>query len=176
MYMRYIISSLHPSDMYNAYILAVDGDVSFLPADVIRLAQALQTKREVGAICGRIYPTGSGLVLWFQAVEYAISHWLYKSTEALVGNVLCCPGCFTMYRASALNSNDLLTSYASNTKNAIDHLMQDQGEDRWLTTLVLKSGYQTSYAQMHGLIPCARFPSPSYKSSNSRRWYPLDNV
>lgn len=45
---------------YNAYILALDGDVDFEPEAVLSLIRRMQKSDEVGAACGRIHPIGSG--------------------------------------------------------------------------------------------------------------------
>jgi hypothetical protein len=38
----------------------------------------------------------------YQKFEYAVGHWLQKATEDALGNVLCAPGCFSLYRLTAL--------------------------------------------------------------------------
>ena len=45
---------------YNAYILALDGDVDFEPEAVLSLMRRMQKSDIVGAACGRIHPIGSG--------------------------------------------------------------------------------------------------------------------
>ena len=40
---------------------------------------------KVGASCGRIHPTGTGVMQWYQQFEYAVGHWLFKSTEHVLG-------------------------------------------------------------------------------------------
>ena len=57
---------------------------------------------QVGAACGRIHPVGSGPMVWYQSFEYAIGHWLQKAAEHKLGCVLCSPGCFSLFRGSAL--------------------------------------------------------------------------
>ena len=44
----------------------------------------------------------TGVMTWYQVFEYAIGHWLQKATEHTIGCVLCSPGCFSLFRASAL--------------------------------------------------------------------------
>ena len=46
----------------NTYILTLDGDVDFNPDAVRLLVDRLKTNKKVGAACGRIHPTGSGII------------------------------------------------------------------------------------------------------------------
>lgn len=47
----------------NTYILALDGDTDFQPVAVMLLIDRLKMYPKVGAACGRIHPTGSGMHL-----------------------------------------------------------------------------------------------------------------
>ena len=85
----------------------------------------------------------------FQKFEYAIGHWLQKSTEHILGCVLCSPGCFSLFRGKALMDNNVLRTYTTIANEPKHHIQYDQGEDRWLCTLLLKEvtqmkTYQTS--------------------------------
>ena len=53
----------------------------------------------------------------------------------MLGTVLCSPGCFAIYRASALV--DVLPEYASQVEEAFEFLCKDMGEDRYLTFLMV---------------------------------------
>ncbi|XP_021367708.1 uncharacterized protein LOC110459671 [Mizuhopecten yessoensis] len=130
----------------NTYILALDGDVDFAPDAVRMLLDKMRKNHKVGASCGRIYPIGNGPMVWYQKFEYAVAHWLQKSTEHILGCVLCSPGCFSLFRGSALMDDNVMRKYAILPSEAIHHLMYDQGEDRWLCTLLLKQGYRVDYA------------------------------
>jgi chitin synthase len=70
-----------------------------------------------------------------------------KAFESLFGCVTCLPGCFTMYRVRnsvknkpVLICNDIISAY-SETKVDTLHLknLLELGEDRYLTTLMLKT-------------------------------------
>ena len=69
----------------------------------------------------------SGPVVWFQKFEYAIAHWLQKATEHVLGCVLCSPGCFSMFRGSALMDDNIMRKYTILPTEAAHHLMYDQG-------------------------------------------------
>ncbi|XP_034748680.1 chitin synthase chs-2-like [Etheostoma cragini] len=129
----------------NTYILALDGDTDFQPAALMLLIDRLKMYPSVGAACGRIHPTGSGPAVWFQKFEYAISHWLQKTAEHVIGCVLCSPGCFSLFRAKALMDDNVMKKYSSKSMEASHYVQYDQGEDRWLCTLLLKQGWRVEY-------------------------------
>ena len=141
----------------NTYLLALDGDVDFQPDAALRLVDLMKKKEGVGAACGRIHPTGSGYMpgnvkhvkllkpIYFSAYqkfEYAVGHWLQKATEHVLGCVLCSPGCFSLFRGSALMDDNVMRKYATEPSKPRHHIQFDQGEDRWLCTLLLQQGYK----------------------------------
>uniref|UniRef100_UPI00358F3451 chitin synthase chs-2-like n=1 Tax=Myxine glutinosa TaxID=7769 RepID=UPI00358F3451 len=148
MYMFYLIgwkSRNNVEDRDHTYLLALDGDTDFKPGALMMLLDRLQRDDTVAAACGRIHPTGNGPLVWYQKFEYAVGHWLQKSAEHVFGCVLCVPGCFSLFRASALMHRNVAGKYTANSLEA-KHLVQyDQGEDRWLSTLLLQHGYRLEY-------------------------------
>lgn len=83
--------------------------------------------------------------------EYYISHHMTKAFESMFGGVTCLPGCFSMYRIKApkgasgywvpiLANPDIVEHYS---ENVVDTLHKKNllllGEDRYLTTLMLKT-------------------------------------
>lgn len=66
-------------------------------------------------------------MIWYQKFEYAVSHWLQKATEHLIGCVLCSPGCFSLFRASALMDDNVMRKYATTSSNARHYIQFDQG-------------------------------------------------
>jgi chitin synthase len=46
----------------NTFLLALDGDVDFEPAALSLLVDLMKRNKTVGAACGRIHPTGSGVL------------------------------------------------------------------------------------------------------------------
>ena len=67
------IKSTFQARAENTFLLALDGDVDFQPEAVIRLVDMMKKNKGVGAACGRIHPTGSGYMPWYQTFEYAVS-------------------------------------------------------------------------------------------------------
>ena len=51
-------------------------------------------------------------MVWYQKFEYAIGHWFQKATEHMIGCVLCAPGCFSLFRSSALMDDNVARKYA----------------------------------------------------------------
>ncbi|KAM9860556.1 chitin synthase 1 [Aulostomus maculatus] len=129
----------------NTYILALDGDTDFQPKAVILLVDRLRMYYNVGAACGRIHPTGMGPMVWYQKFEYAVGHWLQKTAEHVFGSVLCSPGCFSLFRGSALMDDNVLKRYTTTATRASEYVQYDQGEDRWLCTLLLQQGWRVEY-------------------------------
>jgi chitin synthase len=129
----------------NTFILALDGDVDFKPEAVLLLVDRMRKNPKVGAACGRIHPIGSGPMVWYQKFEYAVGHWLQKAAEHKLGCVLCSPGCFSLFRGSALMDDNVMRRYADKATEATHYVQYDQGEDRWLCTLLLQEGYRVDY-------------------------------
>ena len=66
-------------------------------------------------------------MVWYQKFEYAVSHWLQKATEHVFGCVLCSPGCFSLFRASALLKSNILNTYLKEPSTGLEHIQYDQG-------------------------------------------------
>ncbi|XP_052095529.1 chitin synthase chs-2-like isoform X2 [Mytilus californianus] len=155
----------------NTFLLALDGDVKFEPEAVLSLMRRMNKSKIVGAACGRIHPIGTGPMVWYQQFEYAISHWLQKATEHVIGCVLCSPGCFSLFRGSALLHSDTLETYTTVASEAKQYVQYDQGEDRWLCTLLLKKGWKIEYCAESDSYTSA--PEEFYEFFNQRRrWTP----
>lgn len=155
----------------NTYILTLDGDINFRPHAVQLLVDLMKKNRNLGAACGRIHPVGSGPMVWYQKFEYAIGHWLHKSTEHMFGCVLCSPGCFSLFRAKALMDDNVMRRYTAKSEEASDYVQYDQGEDRWLCTLLLQRGYRVEYsAASDAYTHCPEGFGEFY--TQRRRWAP----
>lgn len=145
MYMKYVLKrmKLKDIDVKDAFILMTDADVSFTTESVLVLLDLLISNSKVGAVCTRIHPAGSGPLYWYQIFDYAVGHWLMKPAEHILGSVLCCPGCFSAFRCEAIKS--VLEEYSSEVETAPEFLIKDMGEDRWLSTLLIKRGWRLEY-------------------------------
>ncbi|KAH9513502.1 Chitin synthase, class 2 [Bulinus truncatus] len=144
MYISYILDFCKSQqEEENTYILMTDGDVNFTPHAIESLLDDISRNRTAGAVCGRTVPDSMGPVAWYQSFDYAVAHWLQKTAEHVLGSVLCASGCFSLFRCKALK--DVLAKYSTPVENANDFLIKDQGEDRWLSTLLLQSGWRIRY-------------------------------
>nr|XP_022306572.1 uncharacterized protein LOC111112966 isoform X3 [Crassostrea virginica] len=177
MYMSYVLDFL--SKQYvdkdgnlevkdsDCFILTTDADVKFTPESVEALLDLMKRDTSVGAVCARTYPLGEGPLVWYQQFEYAVGHWFQKAAEHVLGSVLCAPGSFSVYRCSALK--DIVPTYATTVERAFDFLIKDMGEDRWLCTLMVQSGWRIEYcAASENETYCPEEFGEFYKQR--RRW------
>ncbi|GLG95121.1 Chitin synthase 1 variant A [Gryllus bimaculatus] len=155
----------------NTYLLTLDGDIDFQPHAVHLLIHLMKKNPNLGAACGRIHPVGSGPMVWYQMFEYAIGHWLQKATEHMIGCVLCSPGCFSLFRGKALMDDNVMAKYTTRSDEARHYVQYDQGEDRWLCTLLLQRGYRVEYsAASDAYTHCPEGFNEFY--NQRRRWVP----
>ena len=92
MYMNYVIkfrikqskNAENPKDRLdedNTFILTTDADIDFTAESAMVLLDSLASNKEVGAVCARTHPKGSGALYWYQVFDYAIGHWFWKPAE-----------------------------------------------------------------------------------------------
>ena len=68
-----------------------------------------------------------GPMVWYQKFEYAVSHWLQKAAEDMIGCVLCSPGCFSLFRGASLMDDNVMRRYTSLPIEPYQHVQYDQG-------------------------------------------------
>ncbi|KZW00470.1 hypothetical protein EXIGLDRAFT_639196 [Exidia glandulosa HHB12029] len=134
-------------------VLCVDADTKVFPDSLTRMVSCMVNDAEVMGLCGetKIANKSETWVTMIQVFEYYISHHLTKAFESVFGGVTCLPGCFSMYRIKApkgstgywvpvLANPDIVEHYS---ENVVDTLHKKNllllGEDRYLTTLMLKT-------------------------------------
>ncbi|RYO81076.1 hypothetical protein DL766_004798 [Monosporascus sp. MC13-8B] len=139
------------------FMMQIDADTVVAADSATRMVASFLHDTRVIALCGETALTNAkgSFITMIQVYEYYISHNLTKAFESLFGSVTCLPGCFSMYRVRAADtgkplfvSREVVEAYAAirvdtlHMKNLL-HL----GEDRYLTTLLLKhhSKYKTKY-------------------------------
>lgn len=66
-------------------------------------------------------------MVWYQKFEYAVGHWLQKTAEHVFGSVLCSPGCFSLFRGSALMDDNILKRYTTTATKGAQYVQYDQG-------------------------------------------------
>ena len=163
------------------YMLQIDADTVVAPDSATRMVAAFLNDTRIVGLCGETALTNakSSVITMIQVYEYYISHNLAKAFESLFGSVTCLPGCFSMYRIRAADtckplfvSREVVEAYAEirvdtlHMKNLL-HL----GEDRYLTTLLLKHHpkYKTKYINAAHAWTIAP-ESWSIFMSQRRRW------
>ncbi|KAG8935722.1 Chitin synthase, class 3 [Tulasnella sp. 418] len=134
-------------------VLCVDADTKIFPDSLTRMVACMVNDEEIMGLCGetKIANKAETWVTMIQVFEYYISHHLTKAFESMFGGVTCLPGCFSMYRIKApkggsgfwvpiLANPDIVEHYS---ENIVDTLHKKNllllGEDRYLTTLMLKT-------------------------------------
>ena len=139
-------------------VLMVDADTQVDAEAVDKLSCAMRYDPLVMGLCGetQIANATHSWVTAIQVFEYYISHHLSKAFESIFGGVTCLPGCFCMYRIKApkwngseidgvqwvpiLASPDIVDQYSENVTNTLHKKnLLLLGEDRYLTTLMLKT-------------------------------------
>ena len=172
MYMSYVLNHRIIKDKLdpdNTFILTTDADIDFTADSAIVLLDMLASNSKVGAVCARTHPKGKGPLYWYQIFDYAIGHWFLKPAEHILGCVLCCPGCFSVFRCKALQ--ETLEEYSSEVSGASEFLTKDMGEDRWLCTLLIERGWRLEYCAIsEDYTYCPESFNEFFKQR--RRWIP----
>ncbi|KAI9672400.1 MAG: hypothetical protein M1817_003422 [Caeruleum heppii] len=130
------------------FMLQIDADTVVAPDSATRMVSAFLHDTRLIGLCGETALTNakSSFTTMIQVYEYYISHNLSKAFESLFGSVTCLPGCFSMYRIRAAEtgkplfvSREVVEAYAVVRVDTL-HLknLLFLGEDRYLTTLLLK--------------------------------------
>ncbi|KAF8064853.1 glycosyltransferase family 2 protein [Lyophyllum atratum] len=130
------------------YLFMVDADTTVDPFSVNRLISAMIHDKKLLGVCGEteLANAKQSIITMMQVYEYFISHHMAKAFESLFGSVTCLPGCFTLYRLRTpdthkplLIANAVIEDYSENRVDTL-HMknLLHLGEDRYLTTLLLK--------------------------------------
>ncbi|KAL1408451.1 Chitin synthase, class 5 [Vanrija albida] len=173
------VIGVNPS--FYEYLFMVDADTTVDELSLNRLVSACMHDKKIVGICGEtsIANAKQSIVTMSQVYEYFISHHLAKAFENLFGSITCLPGCFTMYRLRTPDThkplfiaNSIIHDYSENRVDTL-HLknLLHLGEDRYLTTLVLKHfpTYKTKFvrdAKAQTVAP----DSAKVLFSQRRRW------
>ncbi|KND01644.1 uncharacterized protein SPPG_03441 [Spizellomyces punctatus DAOM BR117] len=139
------VVGIHPS-MYEL-IFMVDADTEVFPDSLGQMVHSMIHDTSIIGLCGEtiLANRSDTWITKIQVYEYFISHHLTKAFEAIFGAVTCLPGCFCVYRIRSPKNVPLLISpevIDDFKENRIDTLHMKNlfhlGEDRFLTTLVIK--------------------------------------
>ncbi|KAF7546258.1 hypothetical protein G7Z17_g8566 [Cylindrodendrum hubeiense] len=162
------------------YLLMIDADTCVGEESLNRLVAACTHNTKIAGICGETALENDEKTWWtmIQVYEYFISHHLAKAFESLFGSVTCLPGCFTMYRLRTIKgkpliiSDDVIKEYSACDVDTLHKKnLLSLGEDRYLTTLMIKHFPTMSYKFVAGATCKTAAPeSWSVLLSQRRRW------
>lgn len=139
------------------YTLMVDSDTKVDKFSLNELALRLASDRKSMGVTGetKVNNKYTSPTTAIQVYEYFQNHHLSKAFESLFGTVTCMPGCFSMWKIKdsvrdlpLLISSDIIYSYGVQEVETLhDKNLLLLGEDRYLTTLMLKTypGFKTKY-------------------------------
>ena len=173
------VIGVNPS--FYEYILQVDADTEVEPTALTRMVASFVHDKKIIGLSGEtaISNEQQSLTTMLQVYEYYISHHMVKAFESLFGSITCLPGCFSMFRIRTPDTqrplfiaNNVLEDYAENRVDTL-HLknLLYLGEDRYLTTLVLKHfpDYKTVFVR-HARCTTTVPDSWRVLLSQRRRW------
>jgi chitin synthase len=162
------------------FIFMVDADTIVERRSLNQLVSHMVRNTRIGGITGDVQLANEkeSFVTMIQVYEYFVSQHMVKAFESLFGYVTCLPGCFSLYRIRTkrgkplIIDKSLVRDYGVNEVDTL-HLknLLYLGEDRYLTTLIMKyfPTHKTAYqpdAKAFTVAP-ATF---SILFSQRRRW------
>jgi len=121
-------------------IITVDTDSQIDPLALRNIVLPLIKENDCGAVAGRVEVLNNKetFLTRMLSIRYSLSFNFGRAYQSVYGAVLCCPGALTAYRKKAVLK--FLDEWKS--QNFLN-TQCTYGEDRALTTLILKSGYTT---------------------------------
>ncbi len=133
-------------------IIFIDSD-SFADKGITKAFTKYFKEPSVGAVAGHAYVANAetNALTKMQAVRYFVAFKAYKAAEALFGTVTCCSGCCAAYRRSYIMP--VLDTWVHQTFLGV---RCTYGDDRSLTNLLLRNGYQALFAPeaiAHTIVP-----------------------
>jgi cellulose synthase/poly-beta-1,6-N-acetylglucosamine synthase-like glycosyltransferase len=163
------------------YVLMVDADTVVSRNGLAELMNQIAFDPDMLGICGETTVANpfASFITAVQVFEYFISHRLSKAFESLFGIVTCLPGCFSLWRIKSkernmaiLASKDIIVEFKSSRTDTLHSKnLLLLGEDRYLTTLMLKnfSGMSTCF---NSAATCKTSVPTSFNVllSQRRRW------
>ena len=123
------------------FVVTIDSDTVLEHDALVRVVEPLLVP-EIGASTGNVLLLNErqNLLTRMVGTYYWVGLNIYKQAHSVIRSVVCCSGCLAAYRASLLR--DAIDEFASQRflGEACTH-----SEDRHLTNLVLKRGYDVVY-------------------------------
>jgi hyaluronan synthase len=129
-------------------IVTVDTDSRIGRSAIRNLVIPLIKDKSTGAVSGRVAVLNEkeNFLTRMLSIRYSIAFDFGRGYQSVYGGVFCCPGALTAYR------KDLLQTFIKEWVNQkFMNAPSIHGEDRALTTFVLRAGYMTKY-QSNALV------------------------
>jgi hyaluronan synthase len=125
------------------FVVTIDSDTALEPDALIRVVEPLKSPR-IGAATGNVLLLNEerNLLTRMIGTYYWVGLNIYKQAQSVIRSVVCCSGCLAAYRAPLLR--DVMDEFVSQRflGEACTH-----SEDRHLTNLVLRRGYDVVYVE-----------------------------
>lgn len=147
-------------------IATVDTDSKIGRSAIKNLVIPLIRDQSVAAVAGRVAVLNEkeNFLTRMLAIRYSISFDFGRAYQSVYGTVFVCPGALTAYRKDILRPFIKEWVNQKFMKAACTH-----GEDRALTTFILKSGYMTKYQS--NAVVYTKVPSKFYQMNRMYiRW------
>ncbi len=123
-------------------VISIDTDSCIEGEALKNIVIPLIVEPETGAVAGRVAVLNEreNIFTKMLAVRYSLAFDFGRAYQSVYGAVLVCPGAFSAFRREALRP--VLREWANQVflRKSCTH-----GEDRSLTNLILRNGYQTRY-------------------------------
>jgi hyaluronan synthase len=133
--------------------VTVDSDSKLAPRALREVVAPLVADREVAAVAGKVLVLNryESVLTRLLAARFFLTFDFSRAVQSRFGAVLCCPGALTAYRRSAVLR--VLERWTSQTFLGVPCTI---GEDRALTTWLLRDGHRAVYqstAEVHTIVP-----------------------
>ena len=138
--LHYAVKNLIDDDV--EFVVTIDSDTVLEGDALIRVVEPLKSPR-IGAATGNVLllNESQNLLTRMIGTYYWVGLNIYKQAQSVIRSVVCCSGCLAAYRAPLLR--EIIDEFASQRflGERCTH-----SEDRHLTNLVLREGYDVVYA------------------------------
>jgi len=123
-------------------IITTDADSQLQRRAVKNLILPLISDERVGAVAGKVsvLNENKNLITRMLSIRFALSFDFGRAYQSVYGGVLCCPGALSAFRRKSL-----LKILPGWRKQKFLKASCQHGEDRSLTSLILKKGYLVKY-------------------------------
>jgi hyaluronan synthase len=134
-------------------IVTVDSDSKLAPDALRQIVAPFVADEEVGVVAGKVLVLNryESMLTRLLAARFFITFDFTRAVQSRFGAVLCCPGALSAYRREGVTK--VLDAWSSQTFLGSPCTI---GEDRALTTWLLRSGYRSVYQAsgvVHTIVP-----------------------